>query len=425
MRSVPELLDTIEASLGELAEQLTRQFSVTPDTGTPDTAPFDLHDAVLRLQRAASTVAVASARALVAWDDQRAWCGKGHRSAAHRLANDAHRSLRQARTELRRARQLEAMPAAATAVLAGRLSIDHVDLLGRAQRPWRDAVFAEHEGTLVEQCAALRWDQASRLVDYWVQHVDAVAAEQADQVRTSDVHCWASTTFQGTVVIDAQLDPIGGAVFTTELERLERELWLADQATGADRTSRQRRAAALVEMAARSAAMPEGSRRPAPLFTVLVGDQTARHLCELATSRTVLHPTELLGYLDAALVESVIFDGPTDVLAVSRRRTFTGALRRAIEVRDRECQHPSGCDTAAHLCDVDHIVPWSTGGVTHQRNGRLLCAPHNRRADLRHHADPLPEGHEAPSRANDCVRRRRLGVIRARLRWRELQRAGP
>ncbi|QXC61401.1 HNH endonuclease [Aquihabitans sp. G128] len=61
----------------------------------------------------------------------------------------------------------------------------------------------------------------------------------------------------------------------------------------------------------------------------------------------------------------------------TRTRAFPGALRRAIEVRDRHCTHP-GCTVPAERCDVDHIVEWSSGGDTTQANGRLLCPAHNR-----------------------------------------------
>ena len=72
-----------------------------------------------------------------------------------------------------------------------------------------------------------------------------------------------------------------------------------------------------------------------------------------------------------------VFDGPDRVLSVSRRREFTGALRRAIEVRDRECGHDL-CDRPAGECEVDHIDPYALGGVTSLENGRLLCGFHNR-----------------------------------------------
>ena len=52
-------------------------------------------------------------------------------------------------------------------------------------------------------------------------------------------------------------------------------------------------------------------------------------------------------HLGVAEVETILFDGPFTVIAASTARSFTGRLRRAIEVRDRHCQHPSGCDVPA------------------------------------------------------------------------------
>ena len=73
-----------------------------------------------------------------------------------------------------------------------------------------------------------------------------------------------------------------------------------------------------------------------------------------------------------------------------RRRFFTGALRRAIEVRDRQCTHPSGCDVPAEECEIDHIQPYSRGGLTTQANGRCRCSVHNRQRNNR--PDALDDG---------------------------------
>jgi hypothetical protein len=67
-------------------------------------------------------------------------------------------------------------------------------------------------------------------------------------------------------------------------------------------------------------------------------------------------------------------------------RLFTGALRRAIELRDRECQH-SHCDVRSDRCQADHIKRWADGGLTTQQNGRLLCGFHNRLRNQRRPAD--------------------------------------
>ncbi len=208
-------------------------------------------------------------------------------------------------------------------------------------------------------------------------------------------------------MVSGVLDPVGGAVVLDELHRLEHDLYLADQRDGTTRTTAARRAAALVVMAQRSATSPAGGRPPRPLFTVLVGDAAFTELCELANG-TIITPRQLVPWLGAAELETILFDGPSTVVSVSQRRTFTGAVRRAVEVRDRHCQHPAGCDIPADRCDVDHIVPHSSGGQTSQFNGRLECPPHNRHHDLHDH-NAVPR----PTRPIT-----RLDELRARIRWR-------
>ncbi len=74
------------------------------------------------------------------------------------------------------------------------------------------------------------------------------------------------------------------------------------------------------------------------------------------------------------------------VIDVSYKRSFDGALRDLIKIRDRLCYHRY-CDEPAHRCQVDHIEPWSAGGITSQDNGRLACGFHNR---LRNRRRPPP-----------------------------------
>jgi hypothetical protein len=201
------------------------------------------------------------------------------------------------------------------------------------------------------------------------------------------------------VVVTGQLDPVGGAIVTAELDRLIADLAAADAANGVERSLAQLRAAAFVEMAKRSAAMPGDARFSRPLFSVVMGDDRFREVCELANG-TVITPAHLLPFLTDAMFETVLFDGPRTVVSVSNKRLFTGALRRAIELRDGHCQHPSGCDEPAELCDVDHIVPASQGGPTSQFNGRLECKVHNRNPNKHDHGgQPFPDQPVDPLRA--------------------------
>ena len=117
--------------------------------------------------------------------------------------------------------------------------------------------------------------------------------------------------------------------------------------------------------------------RPRPLVTVVLGDATFRWLCELSDG-TVIAPGELVPYLSDLDINTMLFDGPFHAVAGSTTRTFTGLLRRAIEVRDRRCQHPASDGDPVNKCDVDHIIPKIRGGLTCQCNARLMESGRNR-----------------------------------------------
>ena len=91
----------------------------------------------------------------------------------------------------------------------------------------------------------------------------------------------------------------------------------------------------------------------------------------------VVTPGSLLPWIDEALFERIVFAPNTRIECSVTSRFFTGATRRAVEVRDLECQHEF-CDLSAEKCQIDHIVPWSEGGLTEQSNGQVLCEYHNR-----------------------------------------------
>jgi hypothetical protein len=341
---------------------------------------------------------------LAAWDQRRVWASNQCLSAGQRLSNDTVCSPHSTRRELRRARKLASMPHTAAALRGGTLSMDLFDVLGRANSGRRRALFAEHEPALVQSLFGLRYLDAVRVIEYWIAKADA-------EVGEPDPAQEAPTVFLSQVgdrwALNGDLDAIGGTVVDDELKRLARELREADDRVGIRRSRAERRAAALVQMAQRSASASGPAAKLRPLFTVHVGDGTLAQLCELANG-TVIRPAQLAPWIDAALMEVVLFDGPATVLSVSHRRTFTGALRRAIQARDRHCQHTSGCDRPADECDVDHIEPSSLGGPTSQFNGRLECTPHNRLAALHDAGEP-----PLPVSQVDFLR-----VFRCRAKWR-------
>jgi hypothetical protein len=71
-----------------------------------------------------------------------------------------------------------------------------------------------------------------------------------------------------------------------------------------------------------------------------------------------------------------VVDAHGDVLALGRtRRLASKAQRRALMVRDQNCQFP-GCASSRHL-RAHHVISWSAGGSTDLANLVLLCQFHH------------------------------------------------
>jgi hypothetical protein len=226
-------------------------------------------------------------------------------------------------------------------------------------------------------------------VAYWSQLADPDGADAADVARQARRDVYLAESISGMHLGRMTFDPVSGTIVSRELTRLEKELFEADwkkarEALGREphlhelcRTSAQRRADALVEMAMRSASTPADGRRPEPLFTVLVGWETLYgRICRLEGG-AVISPGTLLPWLDGASFERIVFGPGKRVECSVTSRFFTGATRRAIEVRDQGCTHEF-CEEPVKNCQGDHIVGWAQGGQTTQENGQALCGFHNR-----------------------------------------------
>jgi hypothetical protein len=300
------------------------------------------------------------------------------------------------------------MPHSRAAVLEGRLSIDHVDLFLRCATPERWERFLADEAALVATCEATGlFSVCERTLRYWANRVDDELDLERSRPAPSTLYL-SRNGVTGEGVLNGTLAPVDAEIVENELKRLMADIKAEDTAAGCSRTTSQRRAVAMVRMAARSIIAHGPSARP--LFQFIAGDLTARRMCELGSGH-VVHPDDLEPYVDTALVESFLFDGPMVLIAKSKQRTFTGALRKAIQVRDRRCTHRSQCDAPAQDADIDHYRPASRGGSTTQTNGKVKCHPHNRIAHLCDQADD-----DAPDPPDIVIGP--LDPLRARIRWR-------
>ncbi len=377
----------------------TELVSVVDALCAADPAVLADRETLVVLHRQLERLAAVTTRAVGAFDAGRGWSAEGAHTASAWLRVHWNVPATSARRRVKLGRALREMPAVEAAWLAGDIGEAQVALLAAARTPETAECFERDEAMLVDQAGKLGYRSFARALAYWEQLADPDGTERSAERQHADRHLHLSQTFGGAWSLEGLFDPINGAILANVLERIDKELFEADWAEARERvgdkvcagdlarTPAQRRADALVEMARRAAAMPAGSRLPEPLFSVLVGYETfAGRTCELANG-TVVSPGSLVPWLDRAWVERVVFDGPKRIKDVGgRKRIFTGATRRAVQVRDRECFHPY-CDRSAEGCEIDHVRPWSEGGLTVEDNGRVACGFHNRE---RHRSRPPP-----------------------------------
>ena len=354
--------------------------------------PFSYTDpeSIIELQRQLAQHECIVSKAVAVFDKGKEWAPDGARTSVAWIVTRCHLSEKEARCQLRRGRALAHMPIVAKAWMKGDIGGDHVDILAKARTPVTEAAFERDEELLVDKAIALKFAEYSTLLAYWSQGADPDGASESDMERLARRDVSLISSIDGMWFGKMTLDPISGTIVYQELERLERELFEADWAQARkelgrepklhelSRTPAQRRADALVEMAARSKIAPADGRRPRPLFTFLVGYESFRGRISQLAQGQVLSPDSIIEWLDGADFERTIFAPGKRVEVSITSRLFTGATRRAIELRDQQCTHEY-CDVPAGDCQIDHIIPYHRGGPTDQKNGRVHCGFHNRR----------------------------------------------
>jgi hypothetical protein len=82
-----------------------------------------------------------------------------------------------------------------------------------------------------------------------------------------------------------------------------------------------------------------------------------------------------------ALLAAQALTAPQPVAVGRTQRVATSAQRRALAVRDRGCVMP-GCDIPPQQCQIHHLTPWTEGGATDLPNLVSLCWAHHRQVDL-------------------------------------------
>jgi hypothetical protein len=209
---------------------------------------------------------------------------------------------------------------------------------------------------------------------YYICHHYRHAAErkgfEADQAElVENRRLWVSKCEDGTVLLNAILDPEGGAAILTQLEPLARKSGAHD-----DRSREKRYADALVELASGG-----GSQAQIQVTTSL---ETLRGLpgaaaadLELASVPISAKTVERLA-CDASITR-IILGSDSMVIDVGRaKRTVTGPARKALNMRDKHCTWPE-CERPVSSCSGHHLKHWAHGGTNEPPNLTLLCNRHH------------------------------------------------
>lgn len=204
-----------------------------------------------------------------------------------------------------------------------------------------------------------------------------------------------SPLLDGMTSIDGMLDAEAATVISTALAP-----FLVPAGPHDDRTSAQRRADGLVDVARAAMAadaLPELSGAPTQVQVLLdtdwltgVRSGSARLTESLAGTDFLTPPDADRLACDAAVARVLL--GPDAVpLELGRStRLFTPSQRRALAIRDGGCRFPD-CPRPARYTDAHHVQSWARGGTTDLPNALLLCRYHHRSVHQGSWAIHLPD----------------------------------
>ena len=323
-------------------------------------------------------------------DNRKAHEGPGAKNPAEFLAWQAPISIDDARALQLCSRRLRRMPLVGEAFRAGTITWERVVKLASCRATHPD-LFAEAEAFLLKAAQQLDDHDLDDVVTYWKLHADPDGAQKDAEARYRARWLNVTTAPDGMVLVNGQLTPLVGAKFQALLGEIERDLFAAEWANAKathgeatcvedlERTPRQRSHDALDVIIDRAAVVTPGTEvdhGPRTLLTVLVGLPELERLCQTEAG-TILDIHDLLPDLKDLDIERVVFDGPSRVIDVgARQRLFTGATRRAVQVRDRECAHPS-CHEPVTYAQIHHVEHYEHGGETTQANAKVYCRWHH------------------------------------------------
>jgi len=273
-------------------------------------------------------------------------------------------------------KELESLPHTAEALATGRLGFQSAAAICHLYEQAAEKREDLDELALVthaEQMGVAEVRDLCRRVRY---AVDPEGSQRDEEFNFSRRRLHISALSDGMHVIDAILDPIGGAAVKTALEAL------ASSGTRDGRKHSQRMADALVEMAHH--AMDEGrlptKRGVRAHLNVSTTLEALQGLPGAAASELESMPISqktLERLCCDCTVSRVMFANSVPIDVGRATRAIHPATLRALRARDKHCRWP-GCDRPINWTSPHHIEFWGRGGASRPPNLLSLCWFHHR-----------------------------------------------
>jgi hypothetical protein len=335
--------------------------------------PQALAVAVVRVQRVIDRLTLAHARLVAEADRAGVWGGSGARNMADWLAGQTCTSYREAVGRVQLGDTFGSVPELAEAVNAGEVSAATALAL-------HDAVAAAPAGAdvggLVEAVKRTGPREAKAAAQRWTELNSAQpeSEEEREERRYRRRSVRSAAPVDGMVTTTVVLPLLQSRRFINAISQAA-----GTPSEGDDRTNEQRLADGLVLLcdAYSKGEVKGGRERPTVLLVfdaeAYAGDSdTAAHTAN--GDRIPAHVARL--FAENAHLQRVLRIG-SKILDLGREVRFaTGDHYRALVVRDGGCRWP-GCHIPAAWCEIDHLVPFQSGGSSHLANLVMWCSHHH------------------------------------------------
>ena len=377
-------------------------------------------------------------------DENCFFAADGHASGKAMYAHYANLSGAESAARSKTGKVMAALPDVAAAYRAGKISTDHMRVLGRvhANPRVRDKM-REDQHWFLNRATRLSFTAFEVAACKWMDLADSdgpdPAAERSHELRNANL----------TQDFDKSWTLIGGfaagqgaalaEVFEKYIDAETKADWekaraeFGDAATYNDlpRSIQQRRADALWQLFQDAAASPHGAVPPDFVHNIMWDQETFEEMArriqddqegtvtdaadpepldpDVFVCQTIdgvqLDPYEAFASALNSRIRRVLVDAAGVVVDLGEARFFTGLARHAVKLAFTECVWV-GCHVPTSQCEADHLIEHSRYGRTNPGNGAPLCGRHNRwkQKGFSIYRDPAggwhlyrPDGSEVPA----------------------------